>query len=113
MNVNETKVMTLLNQLSTLNMDEMRVVSKGLVQMINQQHQIKQVAVSAKFRPGQIVRFTKSGRGRNAGTHYIRIEGFNRAGTAVQGYPCTPNGDKTSDSHIRWTVSCTSLTLVA
>jgi len=110
---NETKIMNALNQLSTLTVEEMVVVNKGLCQMIRQSSQLTRVAAASKFNIGQIVKFNKSGRGRHAGTHYIKIENFNRAGTAVVGHPVDPKtGLKTSD-YTRWTVSTTSCTLVA
>jgi len=111
MNVNETKVMNILNQLSELTLDEQRVVNKGLVQMIRQTYRVKAVTASAKLSPGQVVKFHKSGRGRNAGLHYVRVEGFNRAGTAVVGHECNSRGEKLQFAP-RWTVSTTSCSVV-
>jgi len=69
----------------------------------------KKVAPSISF--GDIVSFTKKGNGRHAGTHYIRVEKFNRAGDAVVGYECDAAGVPTSPK-MRWTVAATLVTVV-
>jgi len=110
-NVNESKVLSILNQISHLTLEDMLVLNKGLVQMINQKSRLSHLEASMKFTPGQIIKFTKLGRGRDAGTHFIKIEGFNRAGTAVKGYPVHPTSYEKIPGP-SWTVSTTSCTLV-
>lgn len=63
------------------------------------------------FKFGEVLTFMKSGSGRHAGRHYIRLEKFNRAGTAGVGYECDKDGVPTS-LQIRWTVALTHLSRV-
>jgi hypothetical protein len=106
-------IQSILTQLAALSIDDQRAVNRHLVDMIKRKQRGQMIAASAKLNIGQIVRFTKPGRGRNAGTHFIKIESFNRAGTAVVGHEVDPTTKQQKPFSPRWTVSTTSCTVVA
>lgn len=86
---NLTAAYTMLN---TLTVSEMLELNKALCAKIRLKRQSEAVVKISKFNVGQVVTFFKSGRGRNAGTHFIKITGYNRAGTAIVGHSCSREG---------------------
>lgn len=106
-----TSIATILAQAAQLSVEDQLLLNKGLCDMIRRGRKVQQATTAMKFVPGNVIKFFKSGRGRNAGTHYVRVEGFNRAGTCIVGYECDANGNKLPLSP-KWTVASTVCTLV-
>ena len=101
----------ILAEVSKLSMDEKVALNRALVENIRAEHRVQRVVEGRKFLPGQIVEFYKPGRGRNAGYNWIRVEGYNRAGTALVGYACTKSGEKLQNA-VKWTVATTCAVVV-
>jgi len=97
--------------LSKLTTEEKRALNHILVDQLRVEHKVNAVVAGSQFNTGDIVSFVKSGRGRNAGIHYIKIEGRNRAGTALVGRECSRGGESQPFS-VKWTVAPTLVTLV-
>ena len=95
---------------SQLSVEQQLELNKGLCEMIRRSRRAQATVLAAKFVPGQIIRFVKSGRGRHAGLHYVKVDGFNRAGTCIVGYECDAQGNKLPLA-VKWTVATTSCTL--
>lgn len=109
-----TKKMTpsqILAALSSLPLDEQLAVHKAHVGILNKLMTVQKAVKATEFAPGQVVKFTKSGRGRDAGVHYIKITGYNRAGTCVVGLECDAKGN-VGPTQIKWTVDSTVCTVV-
>lgn len=83
---------TIMNMLNDLSADEKRSLNKSLIARIKLDQTRSSLAASASINIGDIVWFSKPGRGRNAGIHFMKVDGFNRAFTAVVGYECDCNG---------------------
>jgi hypothetical protein len=98
------------NILNTLTVSEMLELNKALCAKIRLKRQSEAVVKISKFNVGQVVTFFKPGRGRNAGTHYIKISGYNRAGTAIVGKSCTRDG-VIHPFPLKWTVAVSTESL--
>ncbi len=72
--------------------EELRTLNHYVVEEMKIQHQRKSAVAATTFKVGDVVRFTKAGRGRGAGTHFVKVEGFNRARTSLVGHEVTPDG---------------------
>ena len=94
-------ISSVLESLSTLSVEQQLAVNKALCEMIKNARRAKMAVAGAKFFPGQVVRFNTKTRG----TKFMKIEKFNRAGTAVVGYECDSKGE--NKTIIRWTVATT------
>ena len=93
----------LIIEMQKLTEAEQLVLNKSLVQMIRNGRKAEQSAAINKFNTGDIVIFMCSKRN-FYGMKRIRIDKFNRAGTAVVGYEVNAKGDRLPDGP-RWTVS--------
>ena len=102
-----TKLENLIQQIKELSVGEKRSLNAVLVEMINHERSIEAQSASAKFQIGDIVAFTKSGRGRHAGTHYVKVMSFNRARTAIVGPECSRDGTELPFGS-KWTVATTT-----
>jgi hypothetical protein len=96
--------------LKNLTIEEKRALNRILVDKINTEIRENAAVKSAAFTPGDIIEFFKTGRGRHAGLHYIKVMGFNRARTAIVGPECDKTG-KELEFAPRWTISCTNAKL--
>ena len=99
-------ISSVLESLSTLSVEQQLAVNKALCEMIKNARRAKMAVAGAKFFPGQIVRFNAKSRGMK----FLKIEKFNRAGTAVVGFECDANGENKLPA--RWTVATTLCTAV-
>lgn len=103
---------TALDVFSALSIDELLQLNKILCATVRERQKteraIKTEHVISNFRIGQIVTFFKSGRGRGAGFHMIKISNFNRAGDCVVGHECDRDG-KVVNLALRWTVAATQI----
>jgi hypothetical protein len=104
---NDKQIRDLLEAAGKLSLEDMRTLHRGLVELVKTRQRQKAAQLGAQFTPGQIVRFNAKRRG----IKYLKIESFNRAGTAVKGPECDVNGNVPSFS-TRWTVGTTLCTLV-
>jgi hypothetical protein len=100
-------ISSVLESLNTLSIADQLAVNKALCAMIRNGQRVKKAVVGLQFFPGQVVTFNAKTRG----IKNIKIEKFNRAGTAVVGYECDKQGVQTST--MRWTVATTLCTVVA
>ena len=105
---NDKQIRDLLEAASKLSVEDMRTLNRGLVEMLKTRLRQKAAQAGAQFHPGQIVRFNAKRRG----LKYLKIEGFNRAGTAVKGPECDEKGNVSSQFATRWTVATTLCTPV-
>lgn len=94
-----SQILEAAGQLSTA---DKLVLNRALVEMIRTSQRVHKVLAGSKFNIGQIVRFDA----KRKGIKFIKIEKFNRAGTAVVGYECDRTGNKSALA-TRWTVSTT------
>jgi len=94
-----SEILEVAGQLST---DDKLILNRSLVEMIRTSQRVHKVIAGSKFTIGQIVRFDA----KRKGIKFIKIEKFNRAGTALVGYECDRTGNK-STLPTRWTVSTT------
>lgn len=94
---------------ANLSYEDLIALNKAIIALARQAHRGTANA-AAKFAPGQIIRFVKNGRGRHAGLHYVRITGYNRAGTCVVGLECDALGNQLPFAP-KWTVAASSATL--
>lgn len=90
-------------QMQNLSVDEMLALNKALCDMIKSKRRVQQAVVGSAFSIGDIVRFD----GKRKGIKFIKIEGFNRARTAVVGYEVDPFTKQTTALATKWTVSNT------
>lgn len=97
--MNVSQILQAAAQLSTV---DQLVLNKALVEMIRRNRKVQLAQAGAKLVPGQIVRFDA----KRKGVKHIKIEKFNRAGTAVVGYECDLTGNKLPLA-VRWTVTTT------
>jgi hypothetical protein len=100
-----------LASLAALSIDELRDLNKDVVELIRQKQRALQREHGNKIAIGDLVKFTSTKR-RTYGVHYVRVMGFNRAGTAVVGPECDKNGVELRPE-LRWTVANTMCTKVA
>lgn len=105
-----SKLQTLIAQAADLSYEDLIALNKSIVALARQKHRASSAAQTAKFVPGQIIRFYKSGSGRHAGIHYARVTGYNRAGTCLVGFECDSTG-KDYPTPIKWTVAASHATL--
>ena len=105
--MNPMTISQILQAANQLSMDEKLQLNRSLVEMIRTNQRVQKVVAGSKFCVGQLVRFDA----KRKGTKFIKIEKFNRAGTAVVGYECDRAGNKAALS-TRWTVSTTLCQLV-
>jgi hypothetical protein len=82
-------------------------LNKLLVENIKRGRRTNAAIAGARFSIGQVVRFDA----KRKGMKYIKIEKFNRAGTAVVGYECDREGFRFAVA-TRWTVATTLCSLV-
>ncbi len=102
--MNVSQILQAAAQLSTT---DQLTLNKALVDLIRRNRKVQLAQAGAKFVPGQIVRFDA----KRKGIKHIKIEKFNRAGTAVVGYECDKDGVQFTPS-TRWTVATTLCTPV-
>jgi hypothetical protein len=107
-NMNLAAIQKILNAAADLTVEEQLVVNKGLCEMIRQSRKIKLAVAGTAFVPGDVVRFNA----KSKGMKHIKIEKFNRAGTAVVGHECDAKGTKLPMA-TRWTVANTLCTKAA
>lgn len=105
-----SKLQTLITQAADLSYEDLIALNKSIVALARQKHRATSAVATSKFLPGQIVRFYKSGSGRHAGIHYVRVTGYNRAGTCIVGMEVDSTG-KDYPMPIKWTVAATQATL--
>ena len=108
--MSNSKVQNLLAQTTDFSYEDFIALNRAIVTLCKQRSRVNAVAASSKFVPGQVVRFTKSGRGKYAGTHYIRVSGYNRAGTHLVGKECNAQGIELPFA-VKWTVVASVATL--
>ena len=108
--MSNSKVQNLLAQTADFSYEDLIELNRAIVALCKHRQQVKAVAASTKFAPGQVIRFSKSGRGKYAGTHYVRISGYNRAGTHLVGKECNSDGIELP-SGPKWTIPATQATL--
>lgn len=101
-----TTLSTLISAAAQLSTEQQRELNRALCALIKQGNKINAIVQGSKFMPGQVVRFNAKTRG----IKMIKIEKFNRAGTAVVGRECDAKGVQTST--MRWTVGATLCTIV-
>jgi hypothetical protein len=90
---------SLIASASELSIEQQLELNRALVQLIKNKRRVDAVVTGSKFFPGQLVTFDAKTRGQKI----IKIEKFNRAGTAVVGREHNAQGVQTST--MRWTVS--------
>lgn len=100
-----SKLQTLITQAADLSYEDLIALNKSIIALARQKHRASSVAATAKFVPGQIVSFYKRG-GRHSGTHFVRVTGYNRAGTSLVGFECDSKG-KDYPTPIKWIVVAT------
>ena len=93
-------ISSILSAAASLSVEQQLALNKGLCELIKRNRRAQAAVAGAQFVPGDVVRFNTKTRG----IKHIVINGFNRAGTAVVGYECYPNGQLMSGG-LRWTVS--------
>ena len=98
----------ILEAASQLSTEQQFALNKGLCAMVRPRRTIAQIASGSAFVPGMIVRFDA----KRKGIKMIRINKFNRAGTAVVGYEVDSKGDRLPMAP-RWTVATTLCVKVA
>lgn len=103
-----SNMQNLISQAAELSYEDLIALNKAIVALARQKHRATSAVVTSRFVPGQIVRFFKRGSGRHAGMHYIRVTGYNRAGTCVIGMEVSPSGAPLANS-VKWTVDSTSI----
>lgn len=94
---------------SKLSVEQQLELNRALCVLIRNKRKVTAAVAGTKFYPTQVVSFNAKTRG----IKFIKIEKFNRAGTAVVGYECSADGTRTPGA-MRWTVStnlCLSVTL--
>lgn len=106
--MSNSKLQNLISQVAELSYEDLITLNKSIVALARQKHRATSAVVTSRFVPGQIVRFYKRGTGRHAGMHYIRVTGYNRAGTCVVGMEVDQNGGSLANS-VKWTVASTSI----
>lgn len=90
--------------LRTLSVEELRVLNHEVCDQIKSRAR----ELSFDFKIGDRIKFEKKGI-----THYVRIEGFNRARTMAKGPEVNADGSPRTNFPMRWQVSCNSMTKVA
>ena len=95
-------VAKLVDEMQKLNVEQQLALNKALVALIKGKRKAQAAAVGSQFNIGQIVVFNAKTRG----IKRIKIEKFNRAGTAVVGWECDTSGVKFAGGQ-RWTVATT------
>lgn len=98
--------------LESLKNEELLALNRIVVERIRMNQTITAAAASTNIAVGSLIKFHKTGRGRHAGTHYVRVSGFNRARTAVIGYETDRHGKQLPLSS-RWTVDADACTVVS
>lgn len=98
-----TTVAQLVSLARNLNTDEMFALNKALVEMIKSQRRLLQAVVGSSFAIGDVVRFDA----KSKGIKHIKIEGFNRARTAVVGREIDPVTKTAVPFATKWTVANT------
>lgn len=106
-----TNLQNVLSSVNALTLEEKRALNRALVEMINTEVRVASAVKSAQFNIGDVVTFYKSGHGRHAGTHYVKVMGFNRARTSIVGPEVDKNGNEIGFGP-RWTVACTQVSVV-
>ena len=104
-----TTISQILEAASKLTVDSQLELNRSLCDLIKRGRRNQQAQASILFTPGMVVRFDAKSRG----IKHIKIEKFNRAGTAVVGYECNPDGTSKAAQGPRWTVSSTCCSKVA
>ena len=98
----------LLEAASKLSYEDQRALNHGLCEIMKRSSRVKATIVGASFVPGMLVRFDA----KRKGIKTIKIDTFNRAGTAVVGYEVNAQGEKLPFG-MRWTVATTLCSKVA
>jgi hypothetical protein len=98
---------SLISSAAELSIDQQLELNRALVQMIKNKRRVAAVVVGSKLLPGQLVTFNAKTRSQKI----IKIEKFNRAGTAVVGREHNAKGEQTST--MRWTVPVTLCTVIS
>lgn len=101
-------ISSILNDAATLSVSEQLALNKALCELIRRSRNVNAVVQGAQFQVGDIVKFDAKRRGMK----HLKVEKFNRAGTAVVGYECTANGMPVAGAP-RWTVSNNVCTKIA
>lgn len=100
-----------IDAMNQLNVEEKRALNHILCDSIRDEHRLAAQSKISEFKRGDIVTFVKSGRGRNAGRHYVKVHNWNRAGTGLQGPECDKDG-KEFQFGVKWTLDPTKCTKV-
>ena len=95
-------VSALITEMAKLPENQQLILNKALVDLIRRNRKIKAAVEGTKFLIGDVVRFDA----KRKGIKFIKIEKFNRAGTAVVGYECDKDGFRFQTA-TRWTVATT------
>jgi hypothetical protein len=101
---------SLIASASELSIEQQLELNRAVVALIKGRRKVQAVVQGSKFYPTQLVRFNAKSKGMKV----IKIEKFNRAGTAVVGYEHDASGRQVSA--VRWTVStnlCTAISASA
>ena len=101
-------VAQLVQSAAQLTIEQQLALNKALCQMIKSNRRVQAAVIGAQFKIGDVVRFDA----KRKGIKHIVVEKFNRAGTAVVGYECYPNGQLMTMG-TRWTVANTLCSKVA
>jgi hypothetical protein len=99
----------ILDAASKLSTEQQLELNRALCVLIKNKRKVAAAVAGTKFYPTQVVSFNAKTRG----IKFMKIEKFNRAGTAVVGRECHSNGTP-MEHGVRWTVStnlCLSVTL--
>lgn len=105
---NPMTISQILAAASVMSVTEQLIINKGLCEIIRRGRTVAKITSGAAFVPGMIVCFDA----KRKGIKTIKIEKFNRAGTAVVGFECNAQGEKLPGSN-RWTVANTLCSKVA
>lgn len=115
----ETKKLTLAEMMAglhNLTAEELLQLNKQLSVIYKAKNRISRqtvataAVVEGKFQVGDVIRFYKSGRGKNAGYNYFKFDHMNRNGDCMQGPSCNSDGTPQFPT-TKWTVGLTQPTL--
>lgn len=101
-------VAQLVQSAAQLTIEQQLALNKALCQMIKSGRRVQAAVAGSEFRIGDVVRFNAKTRG----IRTIKIEKFNRAGTAVVGWEVDAQGVRIPFG-TRWTVANTLCSKVA
>lgn len=104
----------MMNGLNDLTVDELHQLNQQLIAISRSKQRVQRAVAASgavgKFQIGDVIRFYKEGRGRNAGWNYFKYTGLNRNRDCMQGPSC--NADGTAHQFpVKWTVTLTQPTL--